>query len=44
MNQTMQGGVSRERVPTKIIKKLVYPDGRVEYQEKSHSASRMGNF
>ncbi|CAD8111368.1 unnamed protein product [Paramecium sonneborni] len=41
MNQTMQGGVSRERVPTKIIKKLVYPDGRVEYQEKSHSASRM---
>ncbi|CAD8196005.1 unnamed protein product [Paramecium octaurelia] len=41
MNQTMQGGVSRERVPTKIIKKLVYPDGRVEYQEKSQSASRM---
>ncbi|KAM3130307.1 hypothetical protein pb186bvf_017603 [Paramecium bursaria] len=39
--------ISRERyngaVPRQVIKKLVYPDGRVEYKEQSnsHSASRI---
>ncbi|CAK59549.1 unnamed protein product (macronuclear) [Paramecium tetraurelia] len=34
--------VSIEKMPSRIIKKIIYPDCKVGYQDGSHSASRMG--